>query len=607
MPGPVSRVPPHVRYDPGMRWLSVVTLVLSGCSSCGASGPAVPFGLDDGPRASLETDDEPSGRDGRADEGRAFPAGTTRVEIEGAAIEDPGSIRALWAHDVDGDGDRDAIAIVDAPVRVLFVRRAGASFEAPRVLGRAPTPAGCALTSAAFQTIGASWLIAVAELGCEGSPADASVERFVLDADRTPRLLDQLAILAPGDRAAGEISLRFDAEDRDEDGRDDLVVDVGVAREGRSTSLAISWLDRPSGLARDPDEPEHTFDARSRDALRRLGNAPAEALARSSDVIALHEVLCQERGIARLRIGNRDGVRCGQSSGAGRAATTIVRAHAARGETMEALEAFGMLEQPGLLINEERWSFARQALARLPATPNMRLREGPTVAIGGGGVRLSALGFIDEGHVLLRGNTPQIWDLASDATTPTDLAQGDRRVRDPSGRFVIAAIERTCDGYVLRVTADGLPLASPLLVEAAPPRGATCPLEGARARDDGGWHILGWAPQGVLAAHGSELRVVPLDVSARPAGPATTLDPGTPPPAPLPAGTIDVEGRFHVELRGPAVLVHPIRADAEPELRWPQGWAERQGEVTDAAVSPSGRRVAVLRGNRVYLFEEQRD
>ena len=46
------------------------------------------------------------------------------------------------------------------------------------------------------------------------------------------------------------------------------------------------------------------------------------------------ELRTNEAGLARLRVGNAPGAACGQSNGAGRAATTIVRAHAAMGETL---------------------------------------------------------------------------------------------------------------------------------------------------------------------------------------------------------------------------------------------------------------------------------
>lgn len=586
-------------------------LLLSACSSCGDGGPAVPFGLD----GSARSPDEPASDDAtpevaRPAEGQALPEGTPRVDVEGAALAPGGSVRALWAHDVDGDGDRDALVVASGPLRVLFARRDGARFETPRVLAHADAPEGCVISSAGLRALGSTWVIAHAEITCEDSPADARVERWILGTDRTPRALEHVALYSAEGRAPGEIALRFEADDRDEDGREDLVLAVSVRRTSEA-STTLTWFDRPNGLARDTSEPEHTLNERSRDGLRRLRGAPAEALARSRDVLALHETLCREPERARLQIGRSVGLSCGESNGAGRAITTVIRAHAAMGETFEALDALASLEEPGRLINDERRRYARRALAGARGTTTVTLREGPTLASGGSGVRLSALGFIDEEHVLLRGAPARVWDLGSGETTQTDPTRSDRRVVDPSGRFVVAAVYRSCEGYVLGISAvHGGTHSTPLLVQRDPPAGVTCPqpgLDDSARRDDGGWRVLGWAPQGVVAARRDELRVIPLDLSARPAGTPETLTPGTPPPAPLPAGTASADGRFHVELRGPGVILHRVAEHAQPTLLWPEGWGAREGDVTDAAVSPSGRRVAVRRGDAVFLLSRGDD
>ncbi|HBQ15160.1 MAG TPA: hypothetical protein DEF51_29905 [Myxococcales bacterium] len=117
--------------------------------------------------------------------------------------------------------------------------------------------------------------------------------------------------------------------------------------------------------------------------------------------------------------------------------------------------------------------------------------------------------------------------------------------------------------------------------------------------------MLGWAPQGVVAARGADLRVAPLTISAEPAGAPESLGPGTPPPAPLPPGAITSDGRYLVELRGLGVLLHRTGGRGAPTLLWPEGWAEREGAPSDPAVSPSGRRIAVLRGGRVLLLERE--
>jgi hypothetical protein len=117
--------------------------------------------------------------------------------------------------------------------------------------------------------------------------------------------------------------------------------------------------------------------------------------------------------------------------------------------------------------------------------------------------------------------------------------------------------------------------------------------------------VLGWAPQGVVAAHGDQIVVVPLTEQAQAAGPPAPLVDGTLPPAPLAAGAISSDGRYFVELRGLGVVVHRLAPERQTTLFWPAGWGERPGTIDDAAVSPSGRRAAVVRGGRVLLLERR--
>ncbi|HEY8427779.1 MAG TPA: hypothetical protein VIL20_05370 [Sandaracinaceae bacterium] len=600
-----------------MRCLVLAALLLaSGCDSC--EGGAVPFGLDAGRGATHDrepADDRPRARP----TARTFPDGTRRIDVEGAPLALDASIRALFASDVDGDGDRDAILLAagaDASLRVLFAQRNGSAFAEPRVLDDAPPAEGCAIDAPSIEPLGERWLIARANVTCDATPAAARREIFVVGHDRAPRVLEHLAVLAADGRASGRVELSLASADRDRDGHDDLVVTVSVTPDGAASpeTIELSWLDRPSGLARDPAEPERTFAARARDALRLLRRRPERALAGSRGVMALHAVLCREPGRARLRVGDADGLACGRSEGAGRAATTIVRAHAARGELLEALSALEVMNGPGLAIDDERRRAAREAIAAAPPTPGVTVREGPAHRPPAwSALRLSALAFLDEDRLLLRGDAPRIYTISTGQEQPADPSLAELRILDPAGAFAVAAVERSCEGYVLRIVdattlvagqAIGGSRSRPLLAAREPPAGAPCPdLTPALRRDDGGYRVLGWAPQGVVAARGRELSVVPLDVTAAPAGAPSPLASGTLPPAPLPPGAITSDGRYLVELRGPGVIVHRIAPPSPPALLWPAGWAEREGDVSDPAVSPSGRRVAVIRGGRVLLLE----
>ena len=603
--------------------LACAPLLHAGCSSCSGGDP-VPFGLDTGVRAPepREEGEPPPHADLPA--ARAFPDGTTRVDVEGAPILLEGAIRSLWAHDVDGDGDRDALIVssgpAEAPVQLWVATRDGATFAPPRNLGRAPAaPEGCIIAGANLQPIGAEWIVASADLRCEAQPAASRMEHWIVAHRDAPRVLEHLAVLAAEERAPGAMSLRWALADRDDDGHDDLVVTARLERDGQSHEVELPWLDRPSGLARDADEPEATLVERSRVALRQLRGNPARAVAESQGVLALHEALCREPGRARLRIGRGAGLSCGPSDAAGRAVTNVVRGSAARGQLLGALDALAAMETPGYLIDDERRQYARRAIGEAPAAGGVTVREGPRhQPASGEAAHLSTLGFVDEDHVFLRGSSPRIWNLATGAEEPLEVQRADQRILDPSKRFAIAGVERRCEGFVLRVVPAGSVVAgralgpthgTPLLEPREPPAGE-CQEEGAalspaHRRDDGGWRVLGWAPQAVVAARGAELRVAPLTISAEPAGAPESLGPGTPPPAPLPPGAITSDGRYLVELRGLGVLLHRTGGRGAPTLLWPEGWAEREGAPSDPAVSPSGRRIAVLRGGRVLLLERE--
>ncbi len=600
----------------GKRGLAIgLALIASGCS---CDGDAVPFGLDAGRGAAHETPPPEQTQRARPT-GRTFPHGTRRIDVEGAPIEVDGSIRALFADDVDADGDRDALLLVhgsDGALRLTFARRDGAAFAAPSARGDAPAAPGCTLEAPSLESFGDRWLLARADVTCAEDPAGSRRELWVASLERTPRALEHLAILSAEGRAEGAVDLALSTADRDDDGHDDLVVTASVTPPGASepTSIELPWLDRPSGLARDGAEPEHTFSERARDGLRALRRQPARALSISRDVLALHDVLCRESGRARVRVGDVDGIDCGRSEGAGRAATTVVRALAKQGQLLDALSALERMDDPGLAIDDERRTAAREAIAQAPATPGVTLREGPAhAAPSGSSLRLSALAFLDEDRVLVRGETPRIFMISTGEEIDGDASQTELRILDPAGAFAVAAVERRCEGHVLRVVPAasiiagqilGATHSTPLVAAREAPLGAPCPdLTPALRRDDGGYRVLGWAPQGVVVARGAELSIVPLDLSAQPAGSPEVLAPGTLPPAPRPSGAATPDGRFFVEIRGVGVVLHRVAPSPASTLLWPEGWAAREGDVTDAAVSPSGRRVAVLRGGRLLVIE----
>jgi hypothetical protein len=524
--------------------------------------------------------------------------------------------------------------------------------EAPAP-GDPPAPAPPALTPAPATT----WVVA---LGPE------------------PRVRESFGVAPAEGRTAGDLALGFRAEDRDADGAEDVIVEVSLrtAELPNGVKTELPWLDRPGGLARDTREPEAQWLAVAQRAKAALRRTPDAALADARAVLASHAAICREGGAPRLVVGGAEGVVCRASAAVGLAATVATQALARRGDVLGALEAWAALDGPGRTVARADRDAARRALEAMAAEPGTTLRIGPTHRYRGGpDVRLPAATFLADGSgLLLRGGSPSRWleatgeilpwtpggggvgggaggaggagseaaggggggdgDAAGDDGTRGDdgpragVAErgdsGDVLVRDPSGRFVVVDVHRTCAGYALGVAAaanvvEGVLVgryhAEPLVAAAPPPPGARCgpgdAERGARAipesaRFDAGGHlVLGWAPQGVVVARGGAVRVVPLDEEARPAGDAAELPAGTPAPAPLPSGAATPDGQLYAVATPFGVLVHDVVARRASLLR-PQGWAAAAGDATDAALSPDGRRVAVVKGDKVLVIQRAR-
>jgi hypothetical protein len=609
-----------------MRRLALVLLpfALSACDGCnGSTAPRVPFGVDTG---SHGDGDETGRREETPAEpafeptiGQSFAEGTRRVAIQGAPIAlDAGEVRAVLPVDLDADGDRDAIVVSasDGSAELLHARRDGATFAGPRPLGRMPAPVeGCTVGDVAMRTISTGYAVATLSRAC---PGGTSQSVWIVSLEAQPRLRESVTLLPEEGRAPGEVRIAIRTRDSDGDGHTDVLLDVSVtpavlpgdAAQAPPAAASIAWLDRPGGLARDTAEPEAAIAAlaqRARDARER---DPAAALAAARQALALHAALCREAGAPRVRFGDADGIACRASEGAGRAAAMATFALARRGEVFAALAARARLDEPAFRVSAADRRLADEALTALATTEGVRTNEGPAALAGAApDVHLPLVGFRDERTLVVRGAAPAVYRIGDDGIAPSDppaTVEGDLVLTDPSGRWAVVDVRRTCEGHVLVIVraaevvsgvVAGRAVSEPLLEPRTPPPGSACPrtLAAGARDDDGGWRIAGWAPQGVVAIRRDEVRLVPLTVDARPAGDPVALDPGTPVPAPLPPGRMSPDGSAYA-LVTPIGIV--VRHDSRARAFRPASWTP---EVTDVAVSPSGRRVAFVAGGRVQV------
>jgi len=328
--------------------------------------------------------------------------------------------------------------------------------------------------------------------------------------------------------------------------------------------------------------------------------------------LALFGVLCREGGGPRLRFGTSDGLACGRSLGAGRAAAALATALARDGEVFAAIGAFERLAEDGYRVPPGAQRLAERAMAAMTTTDGITEWVGPTVTLPPGpSARLPVIAFLDATHLLVRGPSALVIDLTSpDSPQPPPHQATNVLFTDPSGQYAATAIERTCDGYVVSIAraaevvagvVAGRPVSMPLIARAAAPSGARCPtLPDDVRRDDGGFRLLGWAPQGIVVARRDELRLVPLTVDAAPAGAPRTLGPDDPAPAPIPGGAVTVDGSAYALHTPLGIAFHHRGAsrNAVRLLRGP-GWDGDAVSPLDVVVSPNFDRIAYVSEGRV--------
>ena len=588
-----------------MRAILVLGLVsLSLVTACGDDQPRVPFGLET--QATPSTALPTSAPTPLSTE---WPAGAA-VRIDELPLSLAGTeIRATLVTDLNGDARRDVVFLAVAADGAIALGTATRNAEALTVASTLPIAAACApiaIASARILWLSSDLVAARIERTCSAS----SEQRVaVVRVGASSRLLEQI-VFAP---ATGE-ALTVRSEDRDSDGHADVVLHVALHDpNGESADVDLAWLDRAAGLSRDTAEPEATVSVRATEARNALRRHPDRALAAAHTAILVHDALCGPS--ARLVVGDDSGLGCPSSAGLGRALAIVVAAEARREHLPEAILALAALSRSDATVRDADRALARDALAAMDGVAHPAPHEGPAAhgASGGDTPRLSTLAFLSEDRVLVRGERAHVLTLSTGASEPS--IDGDVTMADASRAHHVAEIERACGGYVVVVRPIFGPLDSPslahtlALIEARPPPpGAFCnelsPSAGvevgasiAQRSDSGGWHALGWAPQGVLVARESVLVLVPVDIAGASVGPPVTLAPGDPAPAPIAAGHASADASAWALTNAVGVVLY--RRGANPTLVMPATFTRADGLAIDVAVSPSAQRLAWIEGGRV--------
>jgi len=432
---------------------------------------------------------------------------------------------------------------------------------------------------------------------------------WVLALDATPRVLERIALPASNDVAGPKLDVSLRAGDLDGDGHSDLHVGIDVsAPELAATHVDVRLWNRAGGLARDRSEPEQTLLALADEAKTARKRNPASAGQLARQALAAYGALCRESGKARIGFDGGQGLECGASLAAGRASSVLAAVLATEGKLLQALERYETLRSPALRLTENDWERVRSALATRVERTGFSWREGPAVALPPGSLaRLSVIAFLDERRVLLRGPSPRSYDLTSQTVEPIGV-HGATLIIDPSARFALVGVTRSCEGpklsivrvaQVLEGVVAGPAVSEPLISAAATPPGMPCPPSGTQARDEpGGFRPLAWTAQGVLLARGPELWLLPLDASAHAAAPAQPLAPSAALPALGYSGQVSSDGRLHALITPLGIAVLERASGRVRLVALPDG---SDAPPSDLALSPAGKAIAIVRGGKLFV------
>jgi hypothetical protein len=288
----------------------------------------------------------------------------------------------VLAADVDGDGVRDGVAWAASNDalggRLLFYKggAAGTPPATPKQLATLPGGMigfqGCT-AEPALEQIGPGSVAVSVHAACNPMPPGATKVRWVAVAvpAREPALRQELVLSDPP--AGVKVGLELDASDIDGDRRDDLVARVAIEgapapfEPGPRVTADLRWLDRPTGLSRDPDEPEASLKRAVSAEQGRVSKKNDSTVAALQQVARLYTWLCGDSGTPLLAVSS-GAIRCGPSKALEDAGFVAVRAALAQGDVPRAVAAFEHLAwRPVTTTKPQRTEIEKAILKAAPA------------------------------------------------------------------------------------------------------------------------------------------------------------------------------------------------------------------------------------------------
>jgi hypothetical protein len=414
---------------------------------------------------------------------------------------------------------------------------------------------------------------------------------WLVTIEAQPRIRERITVLPPNEQSTPDIGIELGVEDRDADGYEDVVANLSIGE----TAIPLAWLNRPGGFARDVSQPEASLQAIADTSWESIGTNPTSASTRAIAVLDAFVALCRESGAARIGLSGAQGLQCQRSPATARAAAVAISAAIQQGRFVRALELQRWWQNPSLTPRPEEQGLVQAAWRKAKANGVARWR------IVDAESSQASLYFRDNDTLVIDGRAPRLVQLDSGIKTRLSEAELVPPIRDPSGRFAVRSVRATCAGFEAEVGRIRSKQSHRAPIERRSSKGpCRTPID--RPATVFEWAVLGWAPQGLVAASGDLMRVVPLNQLGKPAGRPIELSTKSPLPAPIRGARISTDGTRYVIPHPEGVVVRDWRKGGAGLWLRPADWENVPGDLRSIAISPDGQTIALQKGSEIRLL-----
>jgi hypothetical protein len=538
------------------------------------------------------------------------PPGASRWTLDGLSLVAPeGKVFALgMTGDWSGDATQGAVVVVHDSTQpdmgeAWVYRGSTSGVESGVKVGAWPTlplDPSCSPTPRLARIGPHAALVELAAVCAERASGGRWIG--VVDLKGTPRVLAAAMVSEPPE--APRLTVDAESWDFDKDGLDDLLLRVTLEgggppfEPGPKVSAVVRWLDRPTGLSRQADEPEASFHALASLAMAHA-QKPKEAasvpiLVRQAR--ALFVAMCAEGRAPRLThvLGDHP-IACGTSHALEELALAETRAYVTLGDALRATAALDLAGGAPSTRTAARIAEAKgwiEKFAMPLSAVTLRAVLAVPESVRARPPAWGALAFESTGKLLVR--TPvgvvRVDPVQGDEADAAGVAKWRSEVLSSDGAQRFLDVYDACDGFALRATLastagnDVKDVALPL----APKIGPRC--EGARGIAVRALPVA-WGPLGLeTLAEGFPVLVLPDATHAVP------LD--TPLGGPVVAGAPrSPDGKSLVVPTNEGILVTGARTRLLRAKELDGGYSE----LYDCVVSDDTTRVACIRGGRAFV------